>query len=374
MNSKVKLRLPAIFLLGFLILVVEPKIYSKNKNLCGEVKTKISKLYKNLPNKDLIALSSICTNNKIYRDKEKLAFTITKWLEKKVHPSSLLLSDKSPSYWIYNTLNPFRKSDGLSYANFYWVKLGNQNYVRYLFSEVSKKNLSLKVGDRIESSEKVLNPVMKKPSQKYSYHYYRLPWKKKALSFPYSKKNFVESFEKYSLNSKKIILKDKRRIDYFHYFDLNSQNVNSLLTGFLLNPNPKSEVSLLDLRGPTGLLKSEISSILPTFKKEISKTIKNRSFYLLIDKETEGFKLILAGVLQELGGTLLGTVPGKLPTFMGFFPIGKGSLLLVPVDSKLYIKPKWLKPDNILEDSIAYGDGIDKLLEKSFEIITNSTF
>lgn len=307
------------------------------------------------------SLKAICKNKNFKNDMEKKAITISLWLKNNVHPASELVSRKDYKFHVYNELSPFLSKKPAYYSRFLTERLGNQNYVRYV---LSSKRKDIKVGDRIGKDLQGFEAVRYKEPQKTDLLYYRSPWEKSKIAAPYHKVSFVNALVDYSKNSKKVIRFKGKKIDYFHYFDLNNIEVNNLLTSTLLGPTAGTEITLIDLRGPTGNLKSNINSMLIANHGKIKQQVAKRAFYVMVDRHTEGFKNILAKYLQEIGAIVYGEVPYNTPNFKGFHVIEKSYLLMLPTEASLFTKFKKLEPDVEIKGSLAYSGGVDKVYEK----------
>lgn len=299
------------------------------------------------------------------------AKAITMWLRAKVHPSARLFSDKSPDYWLYNDLVSFREGPKPKAFLSFWPELrGSRSFARYVFSPKSQ----VKIGDQVVVGTSRLAPISYLAQPKVKASYYRMPQKAQLLPKPYTTTGFAESLARLSVASSRVIPLGSTRIEYLQFFDVNHPKVEQLLTQLLLSPNPAAEKTLLDLRGPTGSVQTQLANLLPTHFQQIEKTIKKRPTYVLVDRHTEGFKQILARFLQNKGAVVLGEPQRALPSFGRFFPLVTAQpaeyyLLQLAKASKVYEGIKAPVIDTALANHLPYSNGVDTMLEKALAFL-----
>lgn len=350
-----------------------PMVIAKPVNICAQVAEVIKAQLPQVPAKDRTALLAICRRPNLTTDRK--ARIIALWLKNKVHPSATLYSDKSPSYWLYNELVGFRKGLQPKRSLSFWPQeRGGSTYVRYPFGKANP----LRIGDQIKMGQGLPAPVSYHASSKGSGQpqgqYFRMPQQPRPLSDPYITKGYAASLADLSRASARIIPVGNTRIEYLQFFDVNDAKVNQLLTQLLLSPHPTAEKTLLDLRGPTGSVQTDLANLLPTYFQQIEKTVKKRDTYVLVDRYTEGFKLILARFLQNKGAIVMGEPQAALPGYARFFPLvtqqpAEYYLMQLPKASKIYKGMKRPVIDTPLPNHLPFSNGVDTMLEKALAFL-----
>lgn len=333
--------------------------------VCQQVADVIKSQLPTVPASDRKMLVGACRQkNLTTRHKAKL---ITMWLQRKVHPSAELISDRNPSYWLYNDLVSFHQGPAPKAYLTFWPELrGGGTYVRYPLAPKSP----LSLGDRVVMGPGAAAPVYFVPNPKVTASFERMPQQPKPLPSPYQAASFATSLAKLSQASHRVMPVGSSRVEYFRFFDVSSSKVDQLLTQLLLSPNPTADKTLLDLRGPTGSVQTELANLLPTHFQKIQANVKKRPTYVLVDRHTQGFKQILARFLQNKGAIIMGEPQTKLPGFARFFPLATKNpsayfLLQLPKSSKIYQDIKAPVVDVPLPAHLPYSNGLDTMLEKA---------
>lgn len=340
--------------------------------ICQQVADVVKAQLPSVPATDLKQLTSACTmagarNENKPSHRAKL---VTLWLKQKVNPSAELISEREPSYWLYNDLVGFHKGQPSAYLSFWSERRGSDAYARYVF----KPKSPLKAGDRVAIAGQRPQPVSFGAKPPAAAQFFRMPGKARPLAGPYQKTSFAESLAQLSIASAGIIPVGSTRIEYLKFFDVNHPKVNQLLTQLLLSPNPSADKTLLDLRGPTGSVQTELANLLPSHFQKIEANVKKRGTYVLVDRHTQGFKQILARFLQNKGAIVMGEPQPRRPGFARFFPLKAGSpaayyLLQLPKATRIYKGIKAPTIDSPLANHLPYSNGMDTMLEKALAIL-----
>lgn len=343
----------------------------KASSICHQVADVVKQQLPTVPAKDLAQLRAACRKPSLStRHKAKL---VTLWLTQRVHPSARLMSDRDPSYWLYNDLVGFRQGPApKAYLSFWPQRRGSASYVRYTFASATAAKSPLKIGDQVIVAGGQPAPVyfVAKPAVKGSYQ--RMPQQKRPLLNPYRPVTFAEALAQLTITSAGIMPVGSTRIEYLQFFDVAHPKADQLLTQILLSPNPSADKTLIDLRGPTGSVQTELANLLPTHHKKIGANVKKRATYVLVDRDTQGFKQILARFLQNKGAIIMGEPQTTLPGFARFFPMAQSPshyLLQLPKESKIYQGIKAPTIDSPLPAHLPFSNGVDTMLEQALAIL-----
>lgn len=365
-ERKAKISIPAAALL--LALPFAPP--ARGATICQQVAEVVKAQLPAVPAADRGQLITACQMGSAKSNPSHRAKLVSLWLKKKVHPSAELISERAPSYWLYNDLVGFRQVAPRAYLSFWPSRRGSDAYARYLF----KPNSPVKVGDRVAIAGQRPAPVAFGAKPPAAAQYFRMPGQPRPLAGPYQPVTFAAALAKLTIASARIIPVGSTRIEYLKFFDVNHPKANQLLTQLLLSPTPSADKTLVDLRGPTGSVQTELANLLPSHFQTIAANVKKRSTYVLVDRDTQGFKQILARFLQNKGAIVMGEPQTRLPGFSRFFPLQAGSplahyLLQLPKATRIYQGIKAPSIDSPLPGHLPYSNGVDTMLEKALAIL-----
>lgn len=336
--------------------------------ICNQVAEVVKAQLPAVPPADRVQLIKACARPAANGEPGYRAKLVSLWLRQKVHPSAELISAQSPSFWLYNDLVGFYQGRPTGYLSFWPSRRGSDAYVSYLFAARSP----LKVGDRVAIDGKRPAPVSFAAKPPAAAQHFSMPGQAKPLVSPYQATTFAAALARLTIASARIIPLGGTRIEYLKFFDVNHPKAGQLLTQLLLSPTPSADKTLLDLRGPTGSVQTELANLLPTHFKAIEKNVKKRPTYVLVDRDTEGFKQILARFLQNKGAIVMGEPQTKRPGFSRFFPLKAGAahyLLQLPKATRIYQGIKAPTIDSPLPNHLSYSNGVDTMLEKALAIL-----